>query len=55
MLGKNTYIWNIETIFGGDTEKIAAELKQAGFESVILHSAGYNVLGYILDTLDCPG
>lgn len=39
MFDKNIYIWNIEAIFGGDTERIAAELKAAGFTSAILHES----------------
>ena len=38
MLGKSMYIWNIEDIFGGNTDRIVSELKAGKYESVILHS-----------------
>ncbi len=37
-LGKSTFAWQIPTILGGDVDKIAAMLKAANFQSVILHS-----------------
>ncbi len=39
MLGKSIYIWQIPAISGGDIEKIVALVKDAGFQSAILHDA----------------
>jgi hypothetical protein len=36
-LGKNIFVWDIDSCFGGDVGKIADGLKAAGFESAILH------------------
>ncbi len=38
VLGKSIFIWQISAILGGDVERIASELKRAGFQSAILHA-----------------
>jgi|DewCreStandDraft_4_1066084.scaffolds.fasta_scaffold04580_27 hypothetical protein len=39
MIGKSIYVWDVNSCYGGKISRIATELKKAGFESAILHSA----------------
>jgi hypothetical protein len=38
-IGKCIYIWNTDTILGGDVGKIAASVREGGYQSAVLHSA----------------
>lgn len=38
-IGKSLYIWNTDAILGGDAGKIAAAVREAGYQSAVLHNA----------------